>query len=57
MKADLEKAKAIFTGSDYTCVLCKGDTVYTGTERGVKPLIAWINNGKEKIRRMMASPS
>lgn len=47
MKDDLEKAKAIFTESNYTCVLCKGDTVYTSTERGVKPLIAWINNGTD----------
>ena len=47
MKADLERAKSIFTGSDYTCVLCKDDTVYTSTERGLKPLIAWINNGTD----------
>lgn len=45
MKTDLEKAKAIFAKGDYTCVLCKGETVYTATEHGVKPLLAHINSG------------
>lgn len=43
MKTDLEKAKKLLNGGDYTCVLCRGDTVYTGTERGVKPLVDWLN--------------
>lgn len=45
MKSDLEKAKAILAESDYTCVLCKDEAVYTGTGHGVKPLIAWIDSG------------
>lgn len=45
MKTDLEKAKVIFAQGDYTCVLCKTDTVYTATERGLKPLLSHINNG------------
>lgn len=43
MKADLEKAKAIFAQGDYTCVLCKDEMVYPSTERGLKPLLAFIN--------------
>lgn len=45
MKADLEKATDALNGGDYTCVLCKGDVVYTSTQRGVKPLVEWIDSG------------
>lgn len=47
MKTDLDKTKEIFSGSDYTCVLCKGERVYTATEHGVKPLLAFIDNGTD----------
>lgn len=43
MKADLKKAKDLLSDSEYTCVLCKGDTVLTSTERGVKPLVDLLN--------------
>lgn len=33
----------MLNGGDYTYVLCRGDIVYTGTERGVKPLVDWLN--------------
>lgn len=33
----------MLNGGDYTYVLCRGGTVYTGTERGVKPLVDWLN--------------
>ncbi|MCH5184849.1 MAG: DUF1893 domain-containing protein [Oscillospiraceae bacterium] len=44
MKSDLEKAKEILKACDNTCVLCKGETVYASKERGVKPLIEFIDN-------------
>ncbi len=47
MKNDLEKAKELLTKGGYTCVLCKGETVYTATERGVKPLVDWILKNQE----------
>lgn len=48
MKSDLEKAKSLLReNGEYTCVLCKGDTVYKSTERGVKPLIAWVDAGMD----------
>lgn len=28
----------------YTCALCEGDTIYTSTERGVKPLLDWLDS-------------
>lgn len=42
--SDLEKAKEIFTSGDYTCVLCKGAVTLTSTERGVKPLLKWLDS-------------
>lgn len=45
MKTDLTKAIKQLNSGAYTCVLCKGDTIYTSTERGVKPLIDWLDNG------------
>lgn len=44
MKADLIRAKEIFSSGGYTCVLCRGEKIYTSRERGVKPLIMWIES-------------
>ncbi len=43
MKADLTKAIDTLNGGNYTCVLCRDSAVYTSTERGVKPLIEWLD--------------
>jgi len=45
MKNDLTSAVALLDEGDYTCVLVKGDTVYTSRERGVKPLMTWLEVG------------
>ena len=45
--SDLTNAKRILTEGAYTCVLCRGDTVYTATDRGVKPLVNWLDSGLE----------
>ena len=42
---DLEKARQILTKGSYTCVLCRGDEVYTATARGVRPLVDWLDSG------------
>lgn len=39
---DLRAAKAMLEEGSYTCVLCRKKTVYTATERGVKPLVRWL---------------
>ena len=44
MKSDLQKAKEIMETYGDTCVLCRGDVVFTSTERGIKPLIEFIEN-------------
>lgn len=43
MTNDLMKARDILDTGGYTCVVCKDDTVFTATERGVKPLLDWVN--------------
>jgi len=45
MNADLISAMETFNTGEYTAVLCKSDLTYTSTERGVKPLVAWIDSG------------
>lgn len=42
---NLESAKSKLLQGDYTCVACKGDTCYTSVERGVKPLLNWLDKG------------
>ncbi len=42
---DLEKAKTILAGSNNTCVLCCGDRVLTTSQRGIKPLLEWLDIG------------
>lgn len=45
MIIDLTKARELLDSGNYTCVLCRGDTVHTATERGVKPLMNWLDSG------------
>jgi len=45
MKNDLQKALSLLTAGNYTCVVCCGDIVYTATDRGVAPLLNWLENG------------
>lgn len=45
MTNNLSIAKELTFGGNYTCVLVKEDTVYTSSERGVKPLLNWFEQG------------
>ena len=45
MEQDLKKAAALLQEEDYTCVLCRDAAVYTSRERGVKPLLSWLDAG------------
>lgn len=47
MMTDTEKAKKLLESQDMTCVLCKEETTYTTTLRGVKPLVQWLENGTD----------
>lgn len=44
---DLQKAKELLTHSNYTCVLRKGEKTYTSTQRGVRPLVEWLDSGED----------
>ena len=45
IETQLGKAKELLNGSDFTCVLCKGETVLNSKEKGVKPLLQWLGAG------------
>lgn len=47
MRDDLIRAKSLLQEGSYTCVLCRENAVYTSTERGVKPLLQWLD---EKVQ-------
>ncbi len=42
---DLERAKEMLSGSEYTCVLCLDDMTFTSTANGIKPLNWWLRDG------------
>lgn len=42
---NLEKAKNILSGSEYTCVICNDTDVHTSTLRGIAPLMKWLDSG------------
>lgn len=44
---DLENARSHLDSGAYTCVACLGDQVYFATERGVKPLLNWLDSGMD----------
>lgn len=44
---DLERARHLLTDGKYTCVLCRGDLLYTSMARGVRPVLEWITAGQD----------
>lgn len=53
-RKDLIKAKEMLHAEGYTCVMCRGDDLYTSTERGVKPLVVWLSR-EESFRGFFAA--
>ena len=47
MKQDLNNARRLLESGDYTCVLCLDENIHTATERGVKPLLNWLDEGTD----------
>ncbi len=45
MNLDLCNARTLLDTGDYTCVVCKKGITHTATERGVKPLLTWLDAG------------
>ena len=46
---DFERAKELLKTGDYTCVLVKGDMVYTAVSRGISPMLEFISSGTDLI--------
>lgn len=42
---DLEKARALLASGDYTCAVCRGSETHATHQRGVKPLLTWLDDG------------
>lgn len=47
MNNDTAYALSLLEQGEYTCVLCKGTALHTSTQRGVKPLLNWLDSGLE----------
>lgn len=47
MTLDLTHAVSLLESGGFTCVLVSGDTVYTSTARGVRPLLDWLDAGTD----------
>lgn len=47
MSRDLAQARGLLEEENYTCVLCKGQEIYTSTKRGVQPLVEWLSAGTD----------
>lgn len=45
MTQDLISARNLLDAGDYTCAVCRDDAHYTATERGVRPLLTWLDSG------------
>lgn len=47
MDKNLTHARNMLQSGDYTCVVCREETVYTTTHRGVAPLLDWLDSGTD----------
>ncbi len=45
MSQDLKQAMERLETKEYTCVLCHGEQFFCSCERGVKPLLKWLEDG------------
>lgn len=54
MHPDLEKAKAALKGENCTCVLTLGSVMFKSKEKGVQPLLDWMNSGNNYMGYMVA---
>lgn len=47
METNLQKARTLLEAGDFTCVVCCGEQVYTTADRGVAPLLSWLDAGTD----------
>lgn len=54
MHPDLEKAKEVLKNDKCTCVLTLGSVMFKSKEKGVQPLLDWMNSGNNYMGYMIA---
>ena len=54
MHPDLERAKEALKADKCTCVLTLGSVMFKSKERGVQPLLDWMNSGNNYMGYMVA---
>ena len=54
MHPDLEKAKETLKNDKCTCVLTLGSVMFKSKEKGVQPLLDWMNSGNNYMGYMVA---
>ena len=47
MTADLRRAVTLLNESEFTCVLCKGDSIHTSRKTGISPMLDWLDSGMQ----------
>ena len=47
MDLDLIRAKEELAAGGYTCVICRGSATYHTAERGIRPLLRWLEDGTD----------
>ena len=47
MLTDISKAKALLSQENCTCVLCRGDSVFLSHQRGVRPLLDFLESSND----------
>ena len=47
MLSDLNRARQMLSQGRYTCVLCRGASVYTDIRRGIRPLLELLDTGTD----------
>lgn len=45
--AELKRAKSLLAEGGWTCVLCREGEILTSRERGVAPLLSWLDGGSD----------
>ena len=44
---NLQNARRLLDSGNYTCVVCKEDVLHTTCQRGVAPLLNWLDTGTD----------
>lgn len=47
MNQDMMTAAQLLFSGNYTCVMCRSGVCFTSEERGIKPLLNWLDSGTD----------